>query len=99
MSDDPRDPFERIAPALASVLLAIVISLPLAALVGTAIGAEYRTRALVYLALVAWLVTGAVALFVATVQSAHGPVTPRRVLLWTASIWIWPLLLLRRRSR
>jgi len=98
MFNDDRDPFVRIAPALASVLLAIVISLPLAALLGSVLGAEYRTRALIYLGLVAWLVIGAVTLFVATVQAARGPVSVRRVLMWTVSIWIWPLLI-RRRSR
>ena len=94
-----RDPLERLGPALAGVLLAVMASLLIAAFVGAAIGSDYETRSGIYLALVAWTVTGGVALFVATSRAEHGPLTVRSVLLWTASLWIWPVLLLLHHRR
>ncbi|HUN90850.1 MAG TPA: hypothetical protein VMU33_02255 [Burkholderiaceae bacterium] len=99
MPGDDRDPLEGLLPALASVLLALLVSMPLAAFVGAALGADYQARALIYLALLGWVVTGAVILFVVTVRAERQPLSLRRVLVWTASIWIWPLLLAARRRR
>ena len=75
-------------PALAKVLLKKKI-----------LGISYETRSLIYVALLAWCCTGAIVLFIATLRAKRQPVSLRRVLVWTASIWVWPLLLWRTQRR
>jgi membrane protease YdiL (CAAX protease family) len=96
MSGRDRDPIESAVPALASALLAVIISMPIAAMIGNALGVSYESRSLIYVALIAWCCTGAIVLFLATLRAPRQPVSLQRVLIWTASIWIWPLLLWRR---
>ena len=95
---DP-DPIERAVPALASALLAVVVSMPIAALIGGLIGIDYQTRAVIYVALLGWVVCGAIVLFIGTLRAPRQPLSLRLVLVWTASIWVWPLLWFGRRKR
>jgi membrane protease YdiL (CAAX protease family) len=99
MSGGDRDPIESAVPALASALLAVIISMPIAAMLGNLLGISYETRSLIYVALIAWCCTGAIVLFIATLRAKRQPVSLRRVLVWTASIWVWPLLLWRKQRR
>ena len=93
------DPLTRYGPPLASVLLAVVLSILIAAIMAGQIEGEYQTRALVYGGFVLWVLLGAVVVFVLAHRGEAGRVSISRILLWAASIWLWPLfLLLRRRS-
>lgn len=86
-------------PALVGTCLAVVISVPLAAFAAAAFGDDYDTRALVYTAILAWVSSGGVVLFLKTRRSESQRMTPGRILLWTLSVWFWPLLLLASRRR
>lgn len=92
------DPLWRMRHALAGVALALLASVFLAALagsaIGDAIGGGYGTRLVVYLALLAYVVAGAVMLFVKVARHDTQALTPARVGRWLASLWLWPLLLL-----
>ena len=48
---------------------------------------------LVYAALLLHVVVGAVVLFVRVAAHETRPLSPQRVGLWMASLWLWPLLL------
>jgi hypothetical protein len=82
---------------LVAVLLAFVLSVLLAALIASQVPGNYSARAYAYLGLVAWVLVGSVLLFRATVHAASGPFTVRGLAMWMISIWLWPLLLVRRR--
>jgi hypothetical protein len=92
-----RDPLWRLRHALAGVALALLLSVLVAAfagrLVGDAAGGDYGHRATVYLALLAHVVVGAVVLFARVARHETRPLSPGRVLVWFASLWLWPLLL------
>ncbi len=102
------DPLWRMRHALAGVALSLLASVLLAALAGSAIGDAihdaadpastgsdgYGTRLAVYLVLLAYVVAGAVTLFVKVAQHDTQPLTLPRLLRWLASLWLWPLLLL-----
>ena len=45
-----------------------------------------------------YVVVGAVVLFVKLAQHETRPLSARRCLLWLASLWLWPALLLLKRS-
>ncbi len=93
-----RDPLWRLRHALAGVALALLLSVLVAAFagqrIGDAAGGDYGLRATVYLALLAHVVVGAVVLFVRVARHETRPLSPGRVLVWFASLWLWPLLLL-----
>ena len=59
-----------------------------------ALGDDYNTRALIYCGFLLWCIVGAVVLFMKTWQSENQKISPARCLLWCASLWLWPLLLL-----
>jgi hypothetical protein len=88
---------ERLGGVLVAVLLAFVLSVLLAALIASQVPGNYSARAYAYLGLVAWILVGSVLLFRTTVQAASGPFTVGRLAVWIISIWLWPLLLVRRR--
>ncbi len=92
-----RDSLERMGGVLVAVLLAFVLSVLLAALIASQVPGNYSARANAYLGLVAWILVGSVLLFRATVQAASGRFTVRGLAMWMISIWLWPLLLVRRR--
>jgi hypothetical protein len=93
------DPLTRYGPPLASVIFAVVLSVLVAAMLAGQIDGEYQTRALVYAGFVMWTLFGAVVVFVLAHRGESGRLSIRRVLLWTASVWLWPVFLLLRRRR
>ena len=72
--------------ALLSAVLSVLLSLIVAALIGSRVGDDYQTRALVYVSLLLWSV-----LLYLTRRSTSRP-TLKRILLWTVSSWLWPLM-------
>lgn len=96
MNDDPLLKF--IAP-LAGVVLAVVLSVLVAATVAGNLDGDYQTRAWIYTGCVLWVVAGAIAVFAITHRGETKALSLSRVLLWTVSIWLWPLILLRSRRR
>ncbi len=95
------DPLWKLRHALAGLALALLASVFVAALAGRwageLFGGGYGTRVAVYGALLAYVVVGAVVLFVKVAQHETRPLSAGRVLLWTASLWTWPLLLAGRK--
>jgi hypothetical protein len=92
-----RDPLWKLRHALLGVTIALLLSVFVAAFlgqrVGDAAGGDYGLRATVYLGLLAYVVVGAVVLFVKVARHETQPLSARRVLVWFASLWLWPLLL------
>lgn len=91
------DPLIKYGRSLAGVLLAVILSLLIAALVGGSLPLDYGGRAWVYTALVCYVVAGGFVVFKLTAGAEQGGLSAGRVLKWTASLWIWPLFLLWRR--
>ncbi|MCC7151649.1 MAG: hypothetical protein IT501_06570 [Rubrivivax sp.] len=95
------DPLWRLRHALAGLALALLASVPMAALagrwLGDAFGDSYHTRVAIYAALLAYVVAGAVTLFIRVAQHETRPLSAARVLRWLLSLWLWPLLLAGRR--
>jgi general stress protein CsbA len=99
MDDDPLLKF--ISP-LAGVVLAVLLSVMVSATVAGQIGDDYATRAWIYTIAVVWVLAGAVVIFMLAHRGETRTLSIGRVLLWTASIWLWPVFALRalqRRSR
>lgn len=92
------DPLWRLRHALAGLALALLAALLLAALIGRwlgdAFGGDYDLRLGIYLVLLAYVVTGAVVLFIRAARYETQPLRVGRVLRWLASLWLWPVLLL-----
>jgi cytochrome bd-type quinol oxidase subunit 2 len=99
MPPNHEDPLLRYGSTLAAVLIAVVLSVMLAATLAGQIEGEYRTRALAYTGLVIWVLVGAVVVFLLAYKGEASRLSVARVLLWTASIWFWPALLLLRPRR
>lgn len=78
-------------PALIGALLAVAVSIPLAAVVGSQFGDTYEKRAAVYLALLFWDVFGAVSVFLATWKNQPQRVSLHLIALWFISTWVWPI--------
>lgn len=95
------DPLWRLRHALAGMALALLASVLLAALLGRLVGDliadSYGLRVALYSGLLVYVVVGAGLLFVRVAQHETRPLSAGRVLLWLASLWLWPALLLRRR--
>ena len=103
MGSVQNDPLWNLRHALAGVGLALLLSVPLAALVGSALGdalgGSYGWRAGLYSALLLYVVVGAFVLFAKVARHETRPLSVRRVALWLASLWLWPgLLLMTRRA-
>lgn len=96
MDDDPLLKF--ISP-LAGVVLAVVLSVLVSAWVAGQVGDDYTTRVLIYGAAVLWVVVGAVVMFWLTRGAESATLSVGRVLLWTASIWLWPVFAWLQRRR
>jgi hypothetical protein len=92
MDDDPLLKF--ISP-LAGVVLAVVLSVMLSATIAGQIGEDYSTRAWIYTVTVLWVLVGAVVVFMLTRHAETATLSIKRVLLWTASIWLWPVFAMR----
>jgi hypothetical protein len=95
------DPLWKLRHALAGVALALLLSVLIAAWAGAFIGDlfadSYGLRVAIYGAMLLYVVAGAVVLFMKVAQHETRPLTPGRVGLWLASLWLWPLLLGRGR--
>lgn len=96
MNDDPLLKF--ISP-LAGVVLAVVLSVMVSATVAGQIGDDYATRAWIYTIAVLWVLVGAVVVFMLTHRGETKVLSVGRVLLWTASIWLWPVFAVRALQR
>jgi MFS family permease len=94
------DPLWTLRYALAGVGLALLLSVPIAAVVGGLLGDwlgdSYEWRAGSYGALLLYVVAGAFVLFAKVARHETRPLGARRVALWLASLWLWPALLLWR---
>ena len=93
------DPPWRLRHALAGLVLALLLSVPLAALGGRWLGDSYAWRATSYAALLAYVVTGAVLLFLREAQHETRPLSAGRLVRWLLSLWLWPALLAWPRRR
>jgi len=91
------DPLHKYGRALAGVLIAVVISVLIAAVIGGSMPLEYGGRAWVYTGLVLYVVVGGVVVFKLVAGAEQGGLSATRVLKWTLSLWVWPLFLLLRR--
>lgn len=93
------DPLWRMRHALAGLALALLLSVPIAAWLGAGLADRfadsYGLRVALYAALLAYVITGAVLLFVRVAQHETRPLSVGRLLRWLASLWMWPLLLAR----
>jgi hypothetical protein len=96
------DPLWRLRHALAGVSLALLLSVPTAALLGRwagdLFGDTYAVRAGVYGVLLLYVVVGAVVLFAKVARHETRALSAGRLALWFASLWLWPALLLARRG-
>lgn len=90
------DPLIKYSRALAGLLIAVVISVLVAAVIGGSLPLDYSGRAWVYTGLVVYVLIGAVVVFKLTAGGEQGGLSMGRVLKWTVSLWVWPLFLLRR---
>jgi hypothetical protein len=100
------DPLWNLRHALAGVGLALLLSVPLAALVGSVLGdwagpaeSSYGWRAGVYGVLLLYVVVGAFVLFAKVARYETRPMSVPRVALWLASLWLWPALLVVARGK
>lgn len=89
------DPLLKLISPLAGVVLAVLISVMVSATVAGQIGDDYATRAWIYTVAVLWVLAGAVVVFMLTHRGETKTLSLGRVLLWTASIWLWPVFALR----
>ncbi len=81
-----------IGPALVGSCLAVVISVPVAAYLGSIFGDSYNMRALIYCGLLFWAVAGAIVIYLITRQAEEKNMSSGYILLWFVSAWLWPLL-------
>jgi hypothetical protein len=93
----PDDPFLKIARPLAGVLIAVVVSMLIAAMIGGALPLDYNGRAWVYTGLLCYVIAGAVVVFKLASGGETQPLTAARIVKWTLSLWAWPALLLASR--
>ena len=93
------DPLTRLARPLAGVLIAVAASLLIAAMIGGAMPLEYTGRAVTFIALLLYVIVGAVLVFRAAYAGEDQSLTPARVGKWIVSIWLWPVLALGGRGR
>ena len=92
------DPLYKLRHALAGMAIALLLSVMIAALLGRLLGDvfgdSYGLRVGIYAALLAYVLAGAAVLFAKVARHETRPLTPGRLALWLASLWVWPGLLL-----
>jgi hypothetical protein len=93
------DPLTQYGPPLIGVIIAVVLSVLVSAMVAGQIDGTYERRAFVYAGFVLWVLLGAAVVFVLAHRGEAGRLSIARVLLWAASIWLWPVFLVLRRRR
>ena len=95
------DPLWKLRHALTGMALALLASVLIAAVagrwLGDLFGDSYGLRAGIYSGLLLYAVAGAVVLFVKVARHETRPMSPGRIGLWVASLWLWPLLLAARK--
>jgi CBS domain containing-hemolysin-like protein len=98
-----QDPLWKLRHALAGVALALLLSVLAAAFAGAVLGdlfdGSYELRSAIYVALLLYVVVGAVVLFAHVAPRETRRLNPARVARWFLSLWLWPLLLLSSRPR
>lgn len=87
----PQDPLERYGKPLVAVLIAVMLSLFVAALIGGNLPLEYKGRALAYVVLVLYVLVGGFVVFW-MVADGEQSLRPARLLMWIVSLWMWPVL-------
>lgn len=94
------DPLWRLRHALLGLTLALAVSVVLAAVLGAALADlfadSYGVRVACYAALLVYVIAGAAVLFAKVARHETRPLTLPRLGLWLASLWLWPLLVLKR---
>ena len=85
-------PNQFFGPALAVACIAVVLSVPAAALTAAVFGSTYKIRALIYCTFLLWAVIGAILVYLKTWKAEKQPLSLRLILLWFLSVWMWPLL-------
>jgi hypothetical protein len=92
------DPLWKLRHALAGLALALLFSVLVAALIARAAGDliadSYGLRVALYGGLLLHVLVGAGVLFARVARHETRPLSAGRVLLWLASLWMWPLLLI-----
>lgn len=89
------DPLWKLRHALVGVGLALLASVFIAAFAGAflgdaLVGDSYGARVGFYSALLLYVVVGAGVLFAKVARHETRPVSAGRLLLWVASLWLWP---------
>lgn len=79
--------------SLLGACLAIIVSVPLTAWLGSQFADTYNTRVAIYGGLLLWVIVGAVSIFQVT-KNSNSPFSTRQTLLWFISTWLWPIPLL-----
>lgn len=96
------DPLWKLRHALAGLALSLLLSVPIAAslarLAGDLVADSYGLRVALYSVLLAYVLAGAAVLFMRVARHETRPLSIGRLLLWLASLWLWPLLLATRRG-
>lgn len=92
----PNDPLTRYGRPLVAALLAVAASVVIAALIGGLMPFSYTGRALTYVALLVYVIVGGVVVFRTVAQAEQQPLNLVRLAKWIVSLWVWPLLLMRR---
>lgn len=94
------DPLWKLRHALAGVGIALLLAVLAAAMAGALLGdlvaGTYGARVAFYGALLLYVVVGAGVLFAKVAQHETRPLSAGRIGLWFTSLWLWPLLLMRR---
>lgn len=75
---------------LAGVCVAVILSVPLAAILTIFLGDDYDTRVVMYGCFLLWTITGAVFLYFIT-RNSRTKLTLWQICLWFVSIWLWPV--------
>lgn len=95
-----QDPLYKLRHALAGVAIALLLSVFVAAfagrLLGDLLGGGYGMRSSIYAGLLLYVVIGAFVLFAKVAQHETRPLSVNRVVLWLASLWLWPFLFSRK---
>jgi hypothetical protein len=90
------DPLWALRHGLAGVAGALLLSVPIAALLGRwaadVLGGDYGMRVAVYGGLLLYVVAGAVVLFVRVARHEKKPLGIKRLGVWLVSLWLWPAL-------
>lgn len=82
--------------ALIGACCAIFSSVPLSAYIASFIGDTYHTRVIVYGLILLWIIAGAMTIFFKTYKSEKSSISFKFILLWFFSVWLWPLLILKK---